>query len=378
MSYINRKTTPFSKFENLELLESYKNFPVYMGCVDTPRDEDLTEDMSWYIDKFSGFIQLNPLLPLDVVYAKEHGSGKVGKIWAEHHNKFCEFLTQFNLDNILEIGGLHGILAQNYLNVFPDTNWTIIEPNPCTPKNLNVNLIKGFFDEKFNSDKAYEAIVHSHVLEHIYDLEPFINQKSKVLKNGSMLIFSIPNMEEMLKRNYTNCLNFEHTCFITEPYIEHIFSKFKFKLEKKEYFKQDHSIFYAFKKNANTEEKKLPLDLYKKNKKIFLSFINSIKEQVSHLNKSLVDNNNSVYLFGAHIFSQYLINFGLEEKMISCILDNDKSKHGNRLYGTNLHCFCPTVLKGQKNPIVILKAGIYNKEIKKDILKNINPTAIFI
>ena len=64
--------------------------------------------------------------------------------------------------------------------------------------------------------------------------------------------------------------------------------------------------------------------------------------------------------------------------MISCILDNDKSKHGNRLYGTNLHCFCPTVLKGQKNPIVILKAGIYNKEIKKDILKNINPTAIFI
>lgn len=378
MSYINRKTTPFSKFENLELLESYKNFPVYMGCVDTPRDEDLTEDMSWYIDKFSGFIQLNPLLPLDVVYAKEHGSGKVGKIWSEHHNKFCEFLTQFNLDNILEIGGLHGILAQNYLNVFPDTNWTIIEPNPCTPKNLNVNLIKGFFDEKFNSDKAYEAIVHSHVLEHIYDLEPFINQKSKVLKNGSMLIFSIPNMEEMLKRNYTNCLNFEHTCFITEPYIEHIFSKFKFTLEKKEYFKQDHSIFYAFKKDANTEEKKLPLDLYKKNKKIFLSFINSIKEQVSNLNKSLVDNNNSVYLFGAHIFSQYLINFGLEEKMISCILDNDKNKHGKRLYGTNLHCFSPTVLKGKKNPIVILKAGIYNKEIKKDILKKINPTAIFI
>ena len=54
MNYIYRKTTPFSKTENLELLESYKDFPVYMGCVDTPRRQDLTEDMNWHIDKSSG------------------------------------------------------------------------------------------------------------------------------------------------------------------------------------------------------------------------------------------------------------------------------------------------------------------------------------
>jgi hypothetical protein len=35
------------------------------------------------------------------------------------------------------------------------------------------------------------------------------------------------------------------------------------------------------------------------------------------------------------------------------------------------------VLK-EKNPVVILKAGVYNDEIKKDILTNINSKTIFL
>ena len=51
-------------------------------------------------------------------------------------------------------------------------------------------------------------------------------------------------MEEMLKRKYTNCLNFEHTVFITEPYVDYLLSKNGFKLIDKEYFKEDHSILF--------------------------------------------------------------------------------------------------------------------------------------
>ena len=55
------------------------------------------------------------------------------------------------------------------------------------------------------------------------------------------MIFSIPNMNEMLKRKYTNCINFEHTFFITEELInwQWIFHRGK------KYFKDDHSIFYS-------------------------------------------------------------------------------------------------------------------------------------
>ena len=51
-------------------------------------------------------------------------------------------------------------------------------------------------------------------------------------------------------------------------------------------------------------------------------------------------------------------------------------KQGKRLYGKILVC-SPKVLK-EKNPVVILKAGVYNDEIKKDILTNINSKTIFL
>jgi hypothetical protein len=78
--------------------------------------EDILSDMSWKISKESGAIQLNPLLPLDVVYNSEHGSGTVGKAWDEHHQAFADFVNKFKT-NILEIGGLHGILAQKCLQI---------------------------------------------------------------------------------------------------------------------------------------------------------------------------------------------------------------------------------------------------------------------
>ena len=49
-----------------------------------------------------------------------------------------------------------------------------------------------------------------------------------------------------------------------------------------------------------------------------------------------------------------------------------KNKHGKRLYGTNLKVFSPSLLKKEIDPVLILKAGVYNDEIKNDIVKNYN------
>ena len=86
----------------------------------------------------------------------------------------------------------------------------------------------------------------------------------------------------------------------------------------------------------------------------------------------------SIYLFGAHIFSQYLKVFGLNTSKINSILDNSKEKEGYRLYGTSLFVENPRVLKNCETPVVILRAGPYNAEIKKQILNEINSNTIFI
>ena len=73
-----------------------------------------------------------------------------------------------------------------------------------------------------------------------------------------------------------------------------------------------------------------------------------------------------------------LIFNGLEKKSIISVLDNDPKKQGEFLYGTNYKVFSPKILKRYKNPTVILRAGEYNGEIKKNILSKINATTKFI
>ena len=69
---------------------------------------------------------------------------------------------------------------------------------------------------------------------------------------------------------------------------------------------------------------------------------------------------------------------GIDEKRIISVLDNDESKQNKRLYGSKLFVSSPKILAKYKKPCVILRAGVYSKEIKEDIIQNINKNTIFI
>ena len=377
MNYISRDKDVVFQNNDLEQLHTFKQFPVFMGCTDQPLNEDVLADMNWSISKESGMIQLNPLLPLEVVYSAEHGSGTTGKAWDEHHTEFANFINSFKPKSILEIGGLHGILAKKYLELDNEVKWTMIEPNPTVDPTLPITVIKGFFDDKFTSDEKFEAVIHSHVLEHVYNPDEFISHKSSFMNDGDLLIFTLPNMQVMLENNYTNCINFEHTIYFTEPYIEYFLNKYNFELVEKKYFRKDHSIFYCARKTNNVEAK-LPKDLYELNKSTFEKYIDIHNKDVAYLNTVINNSTSSVFVFGAHIFSQYLIAFGLDTSKVVCLLDNDTKKEGKRLYGTTLISHSPKILKNYKSATVVLRAGVYNDEVKKDILNNINPNVTFI
>jgi SAM-dependent methyltransferase len=381
MNLIARNNDVVMKHEDLMPLHCFKNFPVFMGCTNQKKELDLLSDMNWNISKESGAIQLNPLLPLEVIYKEQHGSGCVGDLWNQHHLAFARFVHYFNFKTVLEIGGLHGILNKLYQDLDRTIDWTIIEPNPIPVEGATAQFIKGYFDDQFKLDKSVDAILHSHVFEHIYDPHTFLSHISNFLSDGKYLLFSLPNLEEMLRRKYTNVINFEHTIFLTQPYIEYLLSKYHFRIIKREYFREDHSIFYACIRDSQTKLIKLPKGLFEHNKKIFFEYLNYHHQLIDDLNSKIkmLKKNQKLYLFGAHIFSQYLISFGLNVTRLDCIIDNDSNKQGKRLYGTNLKVFSPNILnKDDSDPVVILKAGVYNQEIKKDILENINSKTIFL
>lgn len=374
MFLIERNKDVITGNEDLEFLYSFKDFPIFMGCVDTPINDDIKADMNWWISRSSGCVQLNPLIPLDVLYKSSHGAGSTGGVWREHHDKFADFINKFNVKSALEIGAGHGELSQRIVKSNPNIGWTIIEPNPLVVKpTKNINVIIGFFDGN-EIEGRYDTVVHSQLFEHIYDIDKFVGSVSKILEIGGKHIFAIPNMREMLKRKYTNVLNFEHTMFLTEELVEYLLNKHGFEIVRKEYFLDAHSIFYASIKVC--DEIKL-INQYDENKKLFIDFVEYHKKYIDELNKKISEFNGEVYLFGAHIFSQYLINFGLDIDKVTCILDNDINKQDKRLYGSPLMVKSPKILKDKNNVAVILKASMYNKEIKKDILENINDKIMF-
>ena len=350
---------------NLEHLHTFKNYPVFVGCTDQDLGQDIKYDMSFSICRDTGIIQLDNLLPLNLVYLEQHNDG-AGQIWNEHYNLFCEFFSGFAIKDVLEIGAANGHVAKRYTSNH-DTQWTIVEPNPVFMGSGNIRVIKQWFNSQFKFNDKINTIVHTHVLEHVYEPIKFLQDIYNMLEVGQQHVFSIPNMLEQLKNKYTNCLNFEHTLFLTEDIVDYLLQTVGFDIVDKQYF-QDHSIFYStVKSTSQFAHYPMQYDYYKQ---LFMEFVQYYDTLIVHLNNQLrlVDNTTcNVYLFGGHIFSQHLLTVGLDKAKIKCVLDNSPLKQNKRLYGTNLIVRNPEIIRQDTNPIVILKVGAYREEISKQL-----------
>lgn len=367
--------------EDLEPIYTMKHFPVYCGVTDQEPAEDRYEDMKWMISGESGMIQLGELIPLSELYSVSHNSS-YGGIWRKHHDEFSGFLHKYiGRRGVLEIGGGNGILNAMYNAKFGGGGiWTIIEPSSVDRvAGCQASYVKSLWDDRLDlRGIEYDTLVHSHLMEHQYDLNGFMELNSKVLSFGDRMVFALPDLKNWLRKKYSNALFFEHTYLISEEYIDGILGRYGFKILDKYYFNQGHSIFYATEKCEKTVEVSLDYrHLYRRNRGDFEGFVEYFKEQVSRYNE-LTAERDEVYLFGAHIFSQMLLHFGLNTNNIRSILDNDPLKQGRRLYGTIFSVASPRVLSGKKEPVVILNAGAYTEEIKSDILNNINGGTVVI
>jgi len=374
---IVRKNSLLDNSSKLEHLHTFRNMPVSNGCTTNSKSDDIVMNQIWDICKNTGLVQLRELAPLDLVYKFPHNDG-VGNTWENHNMELCNFIDEMNLKKVFEIGAGSGRLGKLYLSKNTTNHWTALEPNHSYDEIVMPNLVhlREWFDLNYKIDKHYDAIIHSHVLEHSYDPTSFLKSIYEQIDNDTLHIFSIPNLLYFIKKKFTNGLNFEHTVFLTEKIVDNILNTVGFEIVKKHYYHEFPCIFYVTKK-SEPKEVTYSKSIYQENKKVFLDYVDGQFEDIKKLNDKISKFDGEIFLFGGHIWAQYLIFNGLRVDKISCLLDNSKMKQGKRLYGTSLKVKSPKILKGRENVAVIVKAAQHSREIKDDIYNNINNKVIF-
>ncbi len=369
MQIFHRPQCAITRESSIQEIYTFENFPISMNCVISEQKNDLFANMKWGASS-SGAIQLTELLDPKLLYTEYHSPGTVGKTWKEHHHNLFVFINEDSYNDVLEIGGASGLLAENFFSVEKPFSWTIVEPTrPTEIKDKRIHFVNNFF-ENWNPDKKFDTLVHSHVFEHVYDPIEFLLKTNNILVDGGIQYISIPNMHYWLSHGFSNTLSFEHTFYVDQHVLEYLLNKTGFEVS--DWRINDHSIFVKAKKTNKFRDIKHNFDYIKT---MFEHYVYKQQQDVAEIKKQLGDR--SFYLFGAHIFAQSLFNFGIDQNKVINLLDNDPNKQEKRLYGTRCWVKSPRVLEGQDCPIVLLRAGSYSQEIKESI-KKINPRTIFI
>lgn len=345
-----------------------KKFPIHMLKAFSEQTT-LCNDMIFGIDESCGFIQLLETIPKEILYKDSH-SNAIGKTWYNHHELLADTVLKINPENVLEIGGGTGLLQ----SIFAEKNnrsvhWDIIEPEPHPIKETTARFIKGFFPEALDERTNYDLILHSHVLEHMEAPLDFLMQMANILQKEKFMVFSVPYLEKLLTEKAISVINFEHTCLLTEDFIDIMLCKAGFNVIKKTYY-MNHSIIYMTQKLSSLATCKNPNDnFYTKYYHLFSEWVKFYKRHTTALNNKIHNTKNPVYFFGAHISAQFYNAFGLDFSCIKGILDNDPYKYNWQVSGLTHKITSPAILEDVKSPVVILPESPYKNEIASQLQK---------
>ena len=363
---------------NLKDIANLSQYPISFTM--TKDDNYKFEDMIFSECIDCNTIQLRNLIDLKVLYDKPHNDNSIGNTWIEHFKEFSNMITKQKNKNgtVLEIGSPTDKMLK-YIDNY--NNWILLDPNAkdytnsSIYKDKNIKSIKYFFSETTFFDFKIDTIIHSHLLEHLYNPYELLLNMGKILDNDGNIFISVPNLHLYSFNMLFLGLHFEHTYFLNEMNMLYLCNKCNLEIVNKEYYK-NHSIFYQLKKCKNQEN--ISINLLKNfnlgYKSQLFKKINEIKKMIMIINSKIKDK--KIYIFGCHSNTQAMLYFGLNINNVKYILDNDKGKWDKKLYGYQLQCKSPEIIKNIEEPIVICNVGPYTNEIKKQLREINNKTQI--
>lgn len=314
-------------------------------------------------------VQMKYLTDPTLLYRETHNITYNTPTWAKHHREFSKFIISDiqSPELFIEIGGQSGVLAKEILSSF-STPYTILDlcENPPVIEGISyVNTNCETYSYPSNS-----IVILSHVFEHLYNPIEFIKRLS--MSKIKTVFISIPNMDVWLSTNVLSFIHVEHTFYCDSFYIVDAFSRHGYTCTKQQNF-LNHSVFYRF--DIDDTKVYVQPPVYPNTIERFKSYLLERDTKVSS-----IEVHDTTFIFPAGHYGQLIYNTikGDKTKIIS-FLDNDPSKVGLRVYGTECTTQIPSVLnKFIDSPVsVIVCASVYREEIKAQ-LYSINPNITII
>jgi hypothetical protein len=344
--------------------------PVYMGCVEGPEVGDVLADACWDECLNCGCVQLHDVPDPALVYLMQHNE-VVGATWQRHHESFAAFIASYSPRRIVEIGGAHGWLAEHYTRRYAVDDWLVIEPNPTFGESGRIRVEKAFIEDVPNVLEMADAVVHSHVLEHVLEPQSFLSLIASRAEEGDLQLISVPSISRLLELDGANALNFEHTYSFDRRVLEWLLQANGYRVLEVVEFEQ-HSFFVAAERAGDLVGLNQPPKQDVRD--AFLGVIQRSGIDVQTLNQRLktIESDRVVFIHGAHVFTQFLVSQGLDVRRISRVVDNAVGKQGKRLYGTPLCVGSMEEIASSADPVLIVRATHYADEVIAQA-RNLNP-----
>jgi hypothetical protein len=351
----------------------------YTVPLETELDKMINIPFNIFICSNCKTVQTKYLGDLNEIYKYNHATN-TGTIMNNLHHKNLDLILKYkdNINNIIEIGCSKGTLSDLILDNIK-LDYYIVEPHFIGNK-MNKIVINDFYENVDDNNINADTIIISHVFEHFYNPKEILLKISNN-KNIKNFFLVFPDLEYYINNNILHVLNTEHTYYVDNNFLINYFENYGFKLiEKQDYI--GHSVLFYFIKNdiAITNNQPLlqhgttgsnelmninySLDIFYKN---IFDTVNKFNNIINRSRDN--DINKEIYIWPASIHSLYLIIFGLNDKLLSGMLDNCKNKINNKLYGTNLKIF-NFEEKIKENIILFITGGVFNKEIEKKLIEN--------
>jgi hypothetical protein len=352
-------------------------FPVYMGMRDTSGSEqDRRATLGFATCARCGLGQLSTLIDPEVLYQRFHNPS-LGRTWTIHHDKFAEYISQWvpASSRLLEIGGSNKALYNRLASLEKYASYVIMDQHhsgeqgqdeqrlPCEEETFLT------LDSNLSSLGPFDSAISSHTFEHFYEPIAILKKFRRHMTEGQLMIMSVPDISAQLNKGHTNAMNFEHTFLVDARVVEKMAQLSGWEMLDVTHF-HEFNFFVVLRAGTTTTT---TIDrVFNYSKDIFARWRKELKDFVVSANEKIFQHTGPTYVFGAHIFTQMLMAFGLDTASCEAVLDNDPQKIGRFLYGTDLPVVSPRELlpgleSGQPS-LVILHAGPYNREIRDGLM----------